>query len=941
MNQADRDFTRMTGPLDHISPGFCIIGLLMMVMTSGDAYGEFPLTVEHLETTAAVFEDRCSICHEEDGNSDVEKLNLVDRIWKHGGTLEQIASTIRDGIADTKMKPQTGKLTDQEITDLAHYVQHLEKNLHGQTGMSGPSSANPPSGFNPTTPEPAVPDLSRLPELLSLRILPENPVMHGTDSRQFLLVSGRFADGMERDLTSISQFSLPDDSIARLTGPNRVTAVRHGTTIITASAGTLEIEATITVQNAGTSRPFSFDRHIGGILTRNGCNASDCHGGVKGRGGFKLSFNMLTPAEDHAWIVQGGGYKVLTTEIEGERIPRINISEPEKSLLLLKPTFGMDHEGGKRFARGSDDYRILAEWIRSGAPYNADHADSLKIRRLKVEPSDTVLLPGQAQQLVVTAELENGYVEDVTDQVHFSGNNPDVLRLSGQGIVVGVDSGEADVIIRAVGQSISARVGVIRDPLMDYPEVPRRNYVDEHVFSKLRKLHVIPSGLSSDEEFIRRVCIDLTGKLPPPARVREFMSDTDSDKRDRLIEILLDTQEYVDHWTRRFEYLIPDARRYIALNTPYDQMVRERVSAQGYGKNSKAYLRTYKAVLMNDASTYDFRHFMGRRFDCAECHDHPFDALSQNQYWGMTAFYARLTSTELREDRILIEDTDGEEIDYGKTPDNELMFHKAENPRTKTELVPTYLDGRVLAEEDRNDPRLHLAEWMVGHPYFAETAVNLIWSYFFSRGIVDPVDNFGSFNPPTHPDLLLELAQDFRDHNHDLKHLMRRITRSRTYQLSSRPNTTNQHDTINYSHALARPMEPEVLFAAIEAVTGRPVESRERFLDVFNDPEKPNLMQALHMLVGSTFTEELSRGDDLIDRLTTRGLAPDDMIEELYLTSLSRLPDPGETDELKNLFFDRSPLALDPFFNANRARREVIEDLTWALISSREFVYNH
>jgi cytochrome c553 len=918
-----------------------VIGMLTLIPARDIASAEPEMTGAWLENTAAIFEDRCSICHEEDGNSDVEKLNLVDRIWQHGGTIEQIEVTIRDGIPETKMKPQAGKLTDEEISDLARYVKYLEKMHHGETGMTGSSSGEPSTASGPDSSQPTVPDLSKLPELRSLRILPENPVMHGSESRQLFIVSGRFADGIERELTAISQFSVPDTSPVKLTGPNRVQAINDGETIIRAVAGSLEIETGITVKDTGTPRPFSFDRHIGGILTRNGCNASDCHGGVKGRGGFKLSFNVLNPAGDYDWIIHGGGYKVLTTEIEGERIPRINIEEPEKSLLLLKPTFSIDHEGGKRFDIDSNDYRMLVEWIRSGAPYNAENADTLKIRRLKVEPSDAVLLPGQAQQLIVTAELENGYVEDVTDQVSFRGNNSDVLKLTGQGLVVGVDSGEADVIVRAVGQSISVRVGVIRNPVTDYPEVSTRNFIDEHVFSKLRKLHVIPSGTSSDEEFIRRICLDLTGKLPPPRRVKQFLDDTDPDKRDKLIEILLDTPEYVDHWTRRFEYLIPDVRRGIALDIPYDQIVRERISAQGYSKNSKAYLKTYKAVLMNDASTYDLRHFMGRRFDCAECHDHPFDAWSQNQYWGMTAFYARLTSTELREDRILIEDMDGEEIDYGKTPDNELMFHRAENPRTKVELVPTYLDGSVLPEKDRNDPRLHLANWMVTHPYFAETAVNLIWSYFFGRGIVDPVDNFGSFNPPTHPDLLQALAEDFRDHGHDLKHLMRRITRSRTYQLSSLPNPTNTHDTINYSHAQARPMEPEVLFAAIESVTGRPVESKERFLDIFNDPEKPNLLQALHLLVGSTFTDELSREGGLIDGLASRGSSLRDSIEELYMTSLSRFPDQQETDDLEKLLVERSSLVANPFFNENRARHEVIEDLIWALISSREFMYNH
>ena len=518
--------------------------------------------------------------------------------------------------------------------------------------------------------------------------------------------------------------------------------------------------------------------------------------------------------------------------------------------------------------------------------------------------------------------------------------------------------------------------------------------IDDHVFEKLKKIHVIPSELSSDGEFLRRVCLDLTGTLPPPRRVREFLADRDPAKREKLIDILLETPEYVDYWTLRFSDLFrvgPGTalnevyhywswiRECIRRNTPYDQIARDRIAAEGYGYGpSRYYGAMDKNTTMHRAMAETVRVFMGRRLDCAECHNHPWETWSQDQFWGLAAFYARLTTTDWTNDRMVYDDPEGQAVDWGEKGEENLEFVKAMQPRSGREMQPTFPDGMVLPEGDRGDPRMHLAGWITEHPNFSESIVNRIWSFFFGKGIVDPVDDFSSRNLATHPALLRELARDFRKNGHDLKHLMRRITRSRTYQLSSIPNPMNRTDKLNYSHSLPRAMKSEVLLDAISAVTGvaplfdrtsssggggimplgtRAVELMDpsrwpsQFMEAYgrnfrsNLPEAqddaPKLAQALHLLVGNTYIEQLTGEGGRIDRLVENHSDNPEIIEEFYLAALARYPDKEELDGLNSMLKKRSPIVAEQFFNQNKIRREALQDLLWALISCREFVYIH
>ena len=725
-------------------------------------------------------------------------------------------------------------------------------------------------------------------------------------------------------------------------------------------------------------RPFEFDRDIGGIFTRQGCNDRHCHGSVKGRGGLRLSPEGTDPRQDYQWIVEGGQYQVLTDQAKEPRVPRINRKEPEKSLILLKPTMSVPHGGGRRFAVDSPEYALLLKWIRNGAPYGVEPTE--RVDRLEIQPPIELFLQAkESRQLRVLAHFSGGHVEDVTGEVHFESNNSDVATVSKSGVVTAGASGETGIIVRGLTQTAHVTAAIIHDPAPGAPmpaarAFPARNFIDEQVFAKLRKLNIAPSGLSSDEEFLRRVCLDLAGKLPPPARVLEFMRDSDPHKRDKLIAELLDSPQWNDLWTFRFADLFRiDAagnqnphwewlRDRIARNTSYDKIARERIAAQG-PSGPVAHYSIGKPTPIERVVSEEMRVFLGRRMDCAQCHNHPYDHWTQNQFWGMAAFFSKMTWTNWAAGGALYDDKDGQEVDRDSSNAGKLLFIKATNPRTKKDVQPAFLDGKPLPAGEQDDPRQALANWMTAQPEFAEAAVNRIWRYFFGRGIVDPPDDIRDTNPATHPKLLAALAEDFRNHGYDLKRLMRLIVESRTYQLSGTPNASNHEDALNYSWSRPRVVEAEIQLDAISAATGTPEVFKteddsvrapagtravqlvypaswsDRFLELGGCPtretlpernENPQLTQGLHLLAGATFNAKLDAPGGRLDTLLKRNASDHEIVEELYLAALTREPTKDESR------------AIEQRLDSQAAhRREALEDLLWALLGSREFSYNH
>ncbi len=808
------------------------------------------------------------------------------------------------------------------------------------------------------------------PKLLSLSLQPRAVTLPGRGASQQFLLTGAYSNGVERDLSRQARFSLSDRRPARVDGRGQVVALAGGEARLTAEFGGFSAESTITVQASAGTRTPSFALDLEGILTRQGCNDSHCHGSVKGRGGFKLSSQAGNPREDHRWIVRGGTFQIYSRESAGPETPRISPEAPEKSLLLLKPTLQAPHGGGRRLDPDGPDYRALLQWIGRGAPYgNA----APEIVRLEVLPRQMVLEPEGSQQLVVTAWLSDGSREDFTRRVRYQPTAEAVVEVDEDGLIRAREPGEATVLVQAPRQATRVSLGVVSRILTDFPRETPRNFIDREVWKKLRRLSIPPSERSSDPEFLRRVCLDLTGTLPPPRRVREFLDSRHPRKRDRLITTLLNSPEHIDYWTFRLADLFRVSheqggrekvkiywewiRDSIARNKPFDQVARERMAGQGYDGPTRHLWGADEIRLPQDVMTEQARVFLGRRLDCAQCHDHPFDSWTQDQFWGLTGFFKNLTYFWTT--MAAVDDPIGHE-EFGA--DGRLL-----HPRTRREVEAVYPDGRPLPVEERTDPRPRLADWFTSSEefLFEEAVVNRFWSYFFGRGIVDPVDDFRLANPPSHPELLRKLARHFRSSGYDLRGLIRLIVQSNTYQRSGRPSHANRGDGVNYSRALPRSLDAEILLDMICQVTGVPevFEGKDerdyggrqpdgtramnivhpdlhpsRFLDIYGRPSRTavperkggaSLAQALHMLAGPAYTGKLSEKGGRIDRLLGSAATDGAIVEEFYLAALSRFPTPEETGQLVRMVGTRP------------SRKQALEDLLWGVIASREFAYNH
>ena len=801
---------------------------------------------------------------------------------------------------------------------------------------------------------------------LSLQVVPAEVTLRGAAASQTFLVTATFDDGQQRDVTPVAELSLSGSELAELTstpGPRRVLPRGDGEVTLRATVGSKTATATIRIVDSQLQRPLTFPRDIGSILTRKGCNATMCHGAVPGQGGLRLSLFSSHPHVDYQWIVQGGMFEVLTDEQDEPKEPRVDLQTPENSLILLKATDQESHDGGRRIELDSPEYAALLRWVRAGAPYGpAEEARNVRIERLEVYPREVVLGRDGSQQLLVTAHLSDARLEDVTGEVVYQSGSDSVLEVDEEGRVTAKSPGEANVMVRSPGHIVTSRVGVVARAIPDYPQVPERNFIDHFVFSKLRWLNVIPSGLSTDEEFLRRICLDLTGTLPPANRVREFLGSKAPQKRDKLIEILLSSPEHEDFLFYRFAEILrlqgratqlgKDTqlsrewlRQKVAENTPYDQLMIERIASQGYdGPSRFNYL--LRGLLPPEAQIAEqLRIGWGRRLGCAQCHDHPFEAWTQDQFWGMAAFYGRLLHVR------------NSVMDNSVVVDAPQLAGQVKHPRTGDVVQPTLFDGTVVPEDQRLDLRMKLAEGIVTHPQFAEALVNRVWDWFFGTAFVNPVDDFRSTNPPSHPELLRALAADFREHGHDVKHLMRVIVRSRTYQLSGNPNETNRGDRQNFSHAIARPLDPAVLLDAISQVTQVPElftskylsdppgtraiallpDAPSDFLEIFNrnkrkalpdEKPQPTLAKSLHSLTGRAYTEKIVHEEGRVRRLLETELSDGQIVEELYLVTLSRYPTAVERDRLVQMI-------------GQRERQKSIESLTWALISSRQFDHIH
>lgn len=783
--------------------------------------------------------------------------------------------------------------------------------------------------------------------LLQIYIEPLILSIFGANLTQTLIVTGKYADGSLRDLTRQASFTSSDPAVATVDASGVAKAIKNGQTWITAKVGRFSARQAIRVQLADRKRSLSFVNDIAPIFARLGCSTSNCHGALNGQNGFKLSLFGYEPEAD---------YKAVVEASDGRRINR---AEPAKSLILLKPTQSVRHAGGKRFEVGSLEYQALKEWIEAGAPVG--DGNEAKMVRLEVVPHERVLLNEDAmQQLVVLAHYADGTTADVTRKVRYQSNDDSIATVSADGLVAAKRSGEAAILVRSLDQVTAARIGVVLSPTVrNYPNVPRNNFIDELVFSKLKRLNIVPSEGCTDEEFLRRAHLDLIGVLPTAEEARKFLASRDAHKRVKLVDELLERPEYADFWGLYWSDRLSNSRQFLyekgtfffqqwlreamAQNLPYDQFARDLITATGglYEVAPTSYYPLLKKP--EEMATTTSQVFLGVGLECARCHDHPFEKWKQEDFLGLAAFFAQARhKNRIRQnERVLYLD-----------PKRELKHPKSQQP-----IVPKFLGGESVKVEPERDRREVLANWMTApsNPYFAKAIVNRLWKHFLGRGLIEPVDDFRVTNPPTNEALLTALAEDFIRHKYDLKHLYRTITASRVYQLSAQPNETNKEDKQFYSRFYLKRLNAEELLDGICRVTEVPEKFPgfhlgtraaqlpdpkvpSYFLDVFDRATREtvcerrqttSVMQVMHLVSGDTINQKIRAENGLIERLIKSGKSGTQIIEELYLRTLSRFPKKDEA-QLAQQGIGQAP-----------SPREGYEDLLWALLNSKEFLFNH
>jgi len=715
------------------------------------------------------------------------------------------------------------------------------------------------------------------------------------------------------------------------------------------------------------ARQVSFRNDVMAVLSKAGCNAGVCHGNAHGKGGFKLSLRGEDPQHD---------FRVLTRALDGRRT---NTVHPDRSLILLKPTMQIAHEGGQRFRRDSLEYRILREWIADGMPRDSDRQP--RLTSLAVSPRAVTLVePQRSVHLQVTATFSDGHRRDVTRLAVMEPSERNA-EVTPEGTIRRLRYGEDTVIVRYLDRQVAVRVAFVpARPEYRWNGMPEANYVDRHIFAKLKRLRMNPSPVVDDTVFLRRAYLDLLGVPPTASDARRFLADNRPDKRARLVDRMLQRPEFAEFWAQKWSDLLRNEektldrkgvqnfyawiRNGIARNKPLDQFVREMVASRGstYKQPASNYYRAMRKPLVRAESTAQL--FLGVRLKCAKCHNHPFDHWTQDDYYGWANNFARVKYKILenrRRDRNDKHEFDGEQIVY-IADSGEVT-----NPRINRPTSPRFLGDSSRRPAEGKDRLKQLARWITRpeNERFAKTQVNRIWYHLMGRGIVQPVDDFRATNPPVNPPLLEALAEDFVAHDFDMRHIIRTIMTSNTYQLASEPNETNRDDSVNFSHALVRRLTAEQLLDSLARATGTPVvfngyppgtragqipgvravrlrdkapSKGDQFLKLFGKPPRlqscecersqdATLSQTFELISGPLLNTLLTRSGNRIDELLSSEMSDAERVRELYWTVLSRPPTEGELERILG------------HVSAASDRRKAFEDVLWALVNSDAYLF--
>jgi hypothetical protein len=800
---------------------------------------------------------------------------------------------------------------------------------------------------------------------------PNGFTLSGRDAGQQLIVTGNYASGQVRDLTHQAKYEVSPEGIVTVEPGGYVAAVQEGqATIRVVAPEGKTATATVTVTDILHDRPVNFANEVVPIFTKLGCNAGGCHGKAEGQNGFKLSLLGFEPAEDYEFIVKEG------------RGRRVFPAAPDHSLLLLKATARIAHGGGKRLEPDSPAYRLLRRWIEQGVPYG--RPDDPVVEGIGVWPRQRLLPANGSQQLTVVAHYSDGSTRDVTRMTQFEPNVREMAEVSATGQVKTRElTGTVAVMAR-----YQAQVDVFRGTIplgVTVDNLPAaKNFIDELVFARLKKLGLPPSEVCDDGVFLRRATLDICGRLPTLEETREFLAEASANKRDKLIDRLLASEDYGDFFANKWGAILRNKRDTsrddpgptfafhawirdnLKKNLPYDQFVRAILTASGEEVKNPP-VAWYREVHEPSLQTEDTAQlFLGLRIACARCHHHPFEKWSQQDYYGFSAFFSQVGYKNHPKDPPPAQKgKKKKKKKKGKPPPRPPLevFHQegkaqAIHPKTGEAVKPAGLGGEPLDIPAKVDPRTRLADWMTApdNPFFARVLVNRYWKHFFGRGLVDPEDDMRVTNPASNPELLTALAQHFVQSKYDLKDLVRTLCTSRVYQLSARSNAYNREDRQNFSRFVPRRLHAEVLLDAIDQVTesqtrfgGVPAGTRavqlpdnafeSYFLSVFGRPDassacecerdsSTSLPQLLHLINSADILGKTA--GSRAQKLSRDRRPHEERLRDLYLVALSREPGPEEVKVLTT-YIDRK----------GKDVKGAYEDIIWALINGEEFLFNH
>lgn len=794
----------------------------------------------------------------------------------------------------------------------------------------------------------------------TLAILPNSIELNGSEARHHLLAEATLPDHQE-DWTRKVEWKSSNPKIAIVDANGEVRPFADGQTTITATGNGRAATATVRVKDSQAPYTWSFRNDVIPVMTKVGCNQGACHGALAGKNGFKLTLRGYDPDVD---------YDTLTRQSLGRRI---DPEEPARSLMLLKPTNVVPHGGGKRFDGKSLEYKILSGWIAQGMP--RPHDDDAQVTGLEVFPAASRLSPGAEQQLIVRAKYSDGQVRDITHWVKFSSGDEGVASVDDLGHVKMNGNGEAAITLYYSSRVLYARVTVPYPNKVDaavYDQFPRNNFIDQLVIDKLKTLNIAPSRLADDSTFIRRAYIDAAGTLPTAEAVEDFLADKSPDKRKKLIDGLLEREEFVDYWAYKWSDLLLVSTRKLRANAmwsfynwirdsvkankPWDEFAREIYTSSGNTRQNGAlnYFVVHKDPI--DIAENTTQAFLGQRLTCARCHNHPLEKWTQKQYYQFANLFSRVGEKN--------GDEAGDIVVYAKASGN------INHPRLLKPLAPTPLDGTPISLDSSEDRRVPFAKWLTSkeNVYFQRSIVNRVWGNFMGRGIVDPVDDVRASNPASNEELFNALCKDFVDHNFDVKQLIRTIMNSAAYQSSAEANATNQNDNKYYSKYIVKRLAAEVLLDAMSQVTGVPTQFsgypagaralqlpdtqvKSEFLASFGRPPRivcdagerssaPSVAQALHVINGDSLNKKLMAADAYPALAIKLGLSDSKILDHLFLSAYSRYPtDAEKAPMLAQLRNARTATGAAEV--QREARRQALEDMMWALLTSKEFLFNY